>query len=598
MRSRNSLHPLSGVRQGMRPIPQRIHEGPRPQSRDAIPIHHLLNAPDGDDLAPRFPIRDSPSGGAGDDDDAAINEAEDSSEASHWSEDYEQNDVFVGAPMPDFDGVNFDSFFGGFESLTFGSYPLQNDMSQITSGSGIVSPSAMALEARAYEIRQILLNSLGRFATEYPENTQLSLIASNIELLTHIEIDHCLNSYFNCYHRHCPFLHRPTFQPTLVPEALLLGCVALGAMYSDPVKVAWMKSLLDVIEHYIFSLQAVRDEYFCTNGYLQVPDDEALNYHFQTFQGAYLFVIVQYFSGNLAGRRRARRQRYTTILNMARYFGLPNAQHPTILAIPDEVAFQRWVRNESRIRTMNVLLALDSAMGIFNNVPPRINYCELDLQLSCHPEAFELSSYVDMLQRSTFPRLRMKLIDAFQKLFVDPSELKVAYQHELLCCWDMLSLIHVLYTHCWQHLFGNPLHRLSPTSLTPEPQSVYEPMKTALANWKTLWDDIRAKLTRAAVVDMGFETSADSYWTLVRMIVMKFEYKKGTNSTTSSANGAGTQYTAQTITKRELGPSDDGLSESSLNSRSVRGLSPSLDFMPLEADCDSQGAHLRRILSR
>ena len=91
---------------------------------------------------------------------------------------------------------------------------------------------------------------------------------------------------------------------------------------------------------------------------------------------------------------------------------------------------------------MNIMLALDSAMGIFNNVPPRVNYCELDLQMPCHPEYFELSSHAEMLQRSSFPRSRMKLIDAFQKLFLPPNELKAAYQNELLCCWDMLYLIH------------------------------------------------------------------------------------------------------------------------------------------------------------
>lgn len=266
---------------------------------------------------------------------------------------------------------------------------------------------------------------------------------------------------------------------------------------------------------------------------------------------------------------------------------------------------------------MNVMLALDSAMGIFNNVPPRVNYCELDLQLSCHIETFELTSYAEMVQRSAFPRGRMKLIDAFQKLFVQSSEVKAAYQHEVLCCWDMLLLIHgacvriisgwyiqdanshpVLFTHCWQHLFGNPLHRASPTSLTAEPQLVYDPMKTALANWKILWDDIRAKLPRTTVGEMGFETSADSYWTLVRMIVLKFEYKKRTTSVASSTNGTAGQHAPHNIAKRDPGASDDGMSESSLNSRGARGISPSLDFMPLEADCDSQGAHLRKILSR
>ena len=88
-------------------------------------------------------------------------------------------------------------------------------------------------------------------------------------------------------------------------------------MYAEPARVAWMRGLLDLIELCIFSLPALRDEYFSTSGYLQVPDEEALNYHFQTYQGAYLFVVVQYFSGNLGARRRARRQRFPTILNVS-----------------------------------------------------------------------------------------------------------------------------------------------------------------------------------------------------------------------------------------------------------------------------------------
>ncbi|KIW21747.1 uncharacterized protein PV07_12823, partial [Cladophialophora immunda] len=294
-------------------------------------------------------------------------------------------------------------------------------------------------------------------------------------------------------------------------------------------------------------------------------------------------------------QRRARRQRFPSILNLARYFGLLAAQHSHVVAIPDDPAFQRWVRTEARVRTMNVLLALDSAMGIFNNVPPRINYCEIDLQLPCHAEYFELLSYADMLQRGLFPRPRMKLIEAFQKLFVHPGELRAAYQNKNLCCWDMFYLIHVLYTHCWQHLFGNPLNRISSTPLASEPHLVYEPMKTALANWKALWDDVCAKLSRTNVSEMGFETSADSYWTLVRRIVLKFEHRNSASSAASTINGAATNSTSGSA-HIEAGTSDDGMSESSTNGRAAGGLSPSLDFMPLEADCDSQGAHLRKIL--
>ena len=262
------------------------------------------------------------------------------------------------------------------------------------------------------------------------------------------------------------------------------------------------------------------------------------------------------------------------------------------------------------------MLALDAAMGIFNNVPARVNYCELDLQLSCHPGTFELANHLEMLQQAALPRPRMKLVEAFRRLFVPPSELRIAYQHEEVCCWDLLSLIHgtcvevasvwifedayrdtVMFTHCWQNLFENPLYRNSPTSLTHDVHLVHEPMKVALKNWKTLWDDVRAKLPRSAVGEMGFETSADSYWTLTSMIVQKFERKNRTNSTGGSSNGVTSQPTGHTTVKRDTVASDDGMSESSANSR-ARGISPVLDFMPLEADSDSQGAHLRKILAR
>ncbi|KIX01125.1 uncharacterized protein Z518_10191 [Rhinocladiella mackenziei CBS 650.93] len=572
--------------------PQKTPEVPRPKSRDAIPIHHLLNAPEDDDFIGRFPIRSNPRGAVGEDDETTVGDHEDSSEASHWSEDYEHHDVFIGAEIPDLEGVNFDSFFGGFESLTFGLYPLHSDLSRITSGGGVASDTAMALEPRAYEIRQLLMESASKLADQFPEIPHNPHLASSIRLLTHTELDHCLDLFFGNYHRHCPILHRPSFQPTIVPIPLLLSTVALGAMYSpEPGKKAWMKSLLDVMEAYIFSLPGLREEYIGGLMLSEAQDEETLNSQFQLFQGGYLMVVVQYFSGNLAGRRRARRQRFSTILSIARSFGLPTAQHGSIVAIPDEAAFQRWVRNECRVRTMNIILALDSAMGIFNNVHHRVDYCELDLQMPCHPEYFELSSHAEMLRRSSFPRARIKLIDAFAKLFVSPNELKSAYQNEVLCCWDMLYLSHVLFTHCWQHLLGNPLNRISATSLAFASPAVIEPMKTALANWKTLWDDIRVNVPRSTVSEMGFETSADSYWTLTKLVVQRFEGKSPSHH---HPNGAAN---TTTFLNGMMG-NDDTASESSANSLGMGGSSTGLDFMPLEADCDSQGAHLRKILKR
>ncbi|KIW43328.1 uncharacterized protein PV06_04440 [Exophiala oligosperma] len=557
----------------------------RPKSRDAIPIQHLLNTPDGDDFVGRFPIRSTVSAPTEDEDDTTLGEVEIGSETSHWSEDYDVNDAFVGAHISDFDNLNFDTFFGGFDTLTFSSYP---DMSQATSVGDLASPMAMALEPRAFEIRQLLLTTASSLSNEFPQSINLLQLASDIELLTHTELEHCINLYFANYHRHCPIVHRPSFQPTVAPIPLILGMVALGAMYSqERAKVLWMKNLLDVMEAYIFSWPGLKDDYSGFFTLAEAPDEETLDFQFQLFQGAYLMVVVQFFVGNLSGRRRARRQRFTTVISIARSFRLPVAQHDGIITIPDEVAFQQWIRQEVRVRTMNILLALDSAMGIFNNVPARVNYIELDLQLPCHPEYFELSSHAEMLARSSFPQTRMKLIDAFQRLFSPPRELKAAFHDETLCCWDMLYLIHVLFTHSTQHLFGNPMNRASPSTLSTGSSFIIESIKTALNNWKTLWDGAKKRMPRPFASEMGFETSADSYWTLLRMIVQKFEVHSA-NTTTAEINSALNSMYGDDHT--QAGLNSNGTSQS--------GVSLGLDFMPLEADCDNQGAHLRKILGR
>lgn len=151
--------------------------------------------------------------------------------------------------------------------------------------------------------------------------------------------------------------------------------VSLGAMYSqERAKVLWMTCLLDVMEAYVFSWPGRRDDDGGFFTLAEAPDEETLDYQFQLFQGAYMMVVVQYFSGNLAARRRARRRRFTTVLSVritipkrfiadppqiARSFRLPIAQHDSVVAIPDEVAFQRWVRQEVRIRRTVVLHALE-----------------------------------------------------------------------------------------------------------------------------------------------------------------------------------------------------------------------------------------------
>ena len=111
------------------------------------------------------------------------------------------------------------------------------------------------------------------------------------------------------------------------------------------------------------------------------------------------------------------------------------------------------------------MLAFDTTMAIIKNVPPGISFSELDVQLPCNSPYFELASYSDMPGQATFPKPRIKLVDAFQKLFAPPSELAFVVEKDCLNYWDMLYLIHCLYTYFWRQTFANPLLRSSASTL-------------------------------------------------------------------------------------------------------------------------------------
>lgn len=229
--------------------------------------------------------------------------------------------------------------------------------------------NSAVLECRAAQIRECL-HLTATTLDGYSESQSRTQLASAIELITHYEIEACVNLYFHFYHRHCPILHRPSFDPISVPLPLLLSVMALGGMYyRDHTKLCWMRQLLDVMEVYIHGLPGLKDEYQGSIKLSQTDDSDRTQHQFEVLQGAYLMVVVQFFSGNTTARKRAREQRFTRVLTVithnifgvnervtndwsqvARSFNLPTAKHARIISIPDQQSFQHWVRQETRVR--------------------------------------------------------------------------------------------------------------------------------------------------------------------------------------------------------------------------------------------------------
>ena len=206
----------------------------------------------------------------------------------------------------------------------------------------------------------------------------------------------------------------------------------------------------------------------------------------------------------------------------------------------------------------------------------------------------------------------MKVIDAFQKLFVPCVDLIASVEKIKFNCWDLLLLAHCLFTHVWRQLYANPLLRTTPSTLHAPP-TILEPLKTAIRNWKALWDHVRSTLTTEDMRDMGFESSADSYWTLTKLIVHRFDPDSKTSDQYSNAAGDSDSPTARemdavanqffkdepmtdVVVGNGMTSSDPSSAPTSAIGVDASATSQIYDLMPIEVDGDSQGVHLRKIL--
>ena len=75
----------------------------------------------------------------------------------------------------------------------------------------------------------------------------------------------------------------------------------------------------------------------------------------------------------------------------------------------------------------------------------------------------------------------------------------------------------------WASTFSNPLALLPFTNI----RALVQPFKTALQNWRTVWDGIKAAADEKEWNKLGFQRTAETYYDAVLAIVQVFEKKQG-----------------------------------------------------------------------
>ncbi|KAB8301982.1 hypothetical protein EYC80_005436 [Monilinia laxa] len=194
------------------------------------------------------------------------------------------------------------------------------------SGTNSVFIDRDILEQRAFDMREKLKCAA---SLQAGVNLPSKEVMEAIEFITGDVIAAYVKLYFKHWHYHAPIVHEPSFNPCTAALPLVLLITSLGAMFSE--QAAKVKLLLDAIETYIYSINGFNDEYdLLGRRYADRVDNssqEWLQYQLEEFQGAYLIIVLQYWSGNEIAKKRARQQRFARLLSIYRYLGLHSVQH-------------------------------------------------------------------------------------------------------------------------------------------------------------------------------------------------------------------------------------------------------------------------------
>ena len=161
---------------------------------------------------------------------------------------------------------------------------------------------------------------------------------------------------------HCPIIHKPTFDASKTPCALVASMAMIGACMSLGEDRAQAQKLLDTLEAVVFENALFQDE---------LEEDESDEQLLQILQAGHFVCVLQNWEGNDKGKKRIRQQRFTSLVAVspssfinlvvcateqafqaARLIGLSRARHPweKYLAYPGSFNWQEFCTTESIIR--------------------------------------------------------------------------------------------------------------------------------------------------------------------------------------------------------------------------------------------------------
>ncbi|KAF5639477.1 C2H2 transcription factor [Fusarium tjaetaba] len=344
------------------------------------------------------------------------------------------------------------------------------------------------LDPLIIQTHQILLD-MKEVVTVKPRNSVVELEWSTILEQTCIQFfsPHNLRKYlalfWHIWHPNVNFVHQPTFDP-VTSKSILVACMALIGASVSPSKTdnEQAKIWFNCVEEIVFT-----DDDFC-NDPLNSQDTLLLNpiqniSKIQALQAAYMVCLYQGWEGTEASKRRIRRYRFSTVISMARDFGIMSARHPDYSTwLHDGFDWKDFAAREQLIRIFLWIYLLDHAFVIFNNLPPRMVIKEMSMHMAFPEAAFQASTSTEcarelqnwhlrstMMKNITFREVVERFCgksfsNDMRRLFADLGPLNL---------FAVVSAFHALiFQH--QNSFGG--------------HDQLQAVRNALDNWKSAWE--------------------------------------------------------------------------------------------------------------
>jgi hypothetical protein len=126
-----------------------------------------------------------------------------------------------------------------------------------------------------------------------------------LEFFSPVKLRRFLDLFWAWWHPHCPIMHKPTFDVSKASCALVASMAMIGACVALGEDRAEAKLLLNTLEAIVFENSLFQDE--CLEG----QSDELL---LQTLQAGHFVCVLQNWEGEDKGKKRARQQRFTSLV--------------------------------------------------------------------------------------------------------------------------------------------------------------------------------------------------------------------------------------------------------------------------------------------